>query len=612
MPRGADFRQQVAQTPGSLVASARSYSNDNAGKLVRKVNQRQTSRAWQEDLWTMYDIVPEFRLACDWVGNSISSAILGVSKAKKPTTDSIALDVLASLHGGPEGQSEMWRMLGVNFTVAGEAWLVGRTGDDGQDVWKVHPAVDIQGDSFGTVITVDGEPLKDGELAIRMWKAHARRPEESHSPSRAVLPTLNQIVKLSMVIDAQADSRLTSAGILWVPSEMEMPGAPVIDVTVDGQTESVEVVDGAQGLFNTMVRVAQVALDKRDSAAAQVPVVIAAPGEFLEKIQHTSFWSGFDEHVKSLREEAIGRIGTGMDMPPEVLTGTGDVNHWGSWQIEEAAIKSYTEPLLNIIVDSMTTGYLHPFLKSQGVADWEAYRFTVDTSSMRLRPNRSKEAVELWDRGMLSTRTALIENGFDPENDIMSKDERQVWMLMKIASGSATPNQVAAAAQQLGVAIPAELEPQQETREARPMRSLDQHPTRTAPDPEDSESQEALAASAAVIPMDGLVYALDQMVFRALERAGNRLKGKVGRALPVPSYQLYMSVSSISSAEAAELLTDAWTCLDRFDYPGVDVVKVEEILETYTTMLLRRQEPLNRTKLAAFVQQALAAESAAA
>ena len=602
MPRAArDFRIEMAKPSESkaLVASARTYSNTQGKKLIRK-GRRANSRAWQGALWDYYDTVPEYRSGCDWVGNSLSRARLAVYFRGKPTQNQAALDALASLFGGPEGQEEMLRLLGINYTVAGEAFLVGTPAREvgEEDDWRVIASVEVNGATDGSGrITVEGDEPRDDGLAIRVWKAHPRRADEANSPSRAIIPILAEIEKLTQVIDAQADSRLTSAGILWVPSEMELPTVTISAGEGDDETTANVELDGADGLYNQLVTIASIAIEKRDSAAAKVPIVISAPGEFLEKIQHTEFWSGFDEHVKGLRDEAIRRIAVGMDMPPEVLTGTAEINHWGAWQIEEASIKQYTEPLLNLITTSLSKGYLRPLLRAWGVPDADEYTFHADTAQMRLRPNRSKEAVELWDRGTLNTRTMLIENGFDPDVDGVSEEERRIWFLMKIAGGSATPDQVAGALSQLGIAgIPTGGEG--ELRESRPARSLTEHPSNDPPKPEESEAEDAILASGRAFVVDGLVYATEQMVWRALERAGNRLKAKIGRREGVAAMDLYLSVPELKLAECEELLVDAWGQLDRFSYPGIAQSRLQSALQGFTITLLRLQKPYSRAALA--------------
>jgi hypothetical protein len=304
-----------------------------------------------------------------------------------------------------------------------------------------------------------------------------------------------------------------------------------------------------------------------------------------------------------------------MDMPPEVLTGTAEVNHWGAWQIEEAAIKAHTEPLLEVIVASLTTGYLHPFLQHEGVEDWANYTFEADTTALRLRPNRSKEAFELWDRGALNVRTLLAENGFNPETDQPDEKERILWYLAKVAGGSTTPDQVAAALQKLGVLGIPGAEAQTSTEAPEP-RTLREHPRRQEPDPVKSEQRQvrAIEASAAVpqaFVADGLVLATEVMVYRALERAGNRLKNQVGSFQNVAAADLYLRVPHLTKTECEQLLTDAWSCVDRFDYPGVSQDALRTALNEYTLTLLRLQKPHTRQALASHLLMELAEEEAA-
>lgn len=614
MPRrDGVYRSEVVQAPRqrNLTAAARNYSLGQASRKVSESRTFQESREWQKILWDMYDRVPEYRFAVNWVGNLLSKAKLEVRKNGEPTTDQSALDALASLFGGPDGQPEMLRQLGINFTVAGEAWVIGTPTRD-EDDWDVVAATEVQaqGQGVGRTITVDNEEVSPDALCLRQWKPHPRKKVAPDSPSRAVINVLAEIVKLEEHVDAQLASRLASAGILFVPEEMELPSIPVSSNDPDDPDgmQSQQVLDGAEALTQRLINIASLAIGDRSSAAALVPLVITAPGEFLEKVQHLTFWSGLDEHAKELREEAIRRLANGMDMPPEVLLGTADVNHWGAWQIEEASIKAHTEPLLNVILSGLTTGYLRPFLETEGVEDFADYTIEADTSEMRLRPNRSKEAMELYDRGELTGVALRRENGFDP-SDAPDQDELIFWLKKKVATGQTTPDQVVAALTQLGVILPATPAPEggpvEVVHEGRPTPSLRRHPVRSEPDPEESEAEGAkIAASAAPNP---LVLASDQMVKRALERAGNRLKARAkGRySIDCKARDLYLSVSTITDTEAEELLTDAWD-LDDFEYPGVDCTRLERSLHEYTLILLGLQKPHTRQALARHLLMSLA------
>ena len=297
------------------------------------------------------------------------------------------------------------------------------------------------------------------------------------------------------------------------------------------------------------------AIKNREDASALVPILLQANGEYLDKVRHLTFSTPLDEQAIELRKEAIRRLALGMDMPPEVLTGTGEVNHWGAWQIEDASIKAHTEPLLQIIVSSLTEGYLWPYLEATGMDAEEVrqYGFAADTALMRLRPDRSKEALELYDRGVLSDVSLLTENGFQP-NDAMDDKQRRDFFTRKVAGGQTTPELVAAALALLGVALPVEAIRVQENTHPQPDREGVEG-QREIPDPTARRHRRTEEAAIAEV-----------IVFRALERAGNRIKSKYKEhismgAESVPPHTLYRFTQSLQPDQVDDILMDAWSCL---------------------------------------------------
>ena len=176
--------------------------------------------------------------------------------------------------------------------------------------------------------------------------------------------------------------------------------------------------------------------------------------------------------------------------------------------------------MLDVIVQALSTTYL------QVVLDDESWLIVYDTSALRLRPDRSKEAFELFDRGLISGEATRRETGFS-EDDAPTPDEFQFWLLTRIAAGSATPEQVEAAVRALGVDLQVlPVIEQAPSREAQPPPSLEEHPNEPrTPD----ENAHAVGREAA------LVAACEALVFRALERAGNRLRASTTKPPGVPA-----------------------------------------------------------------------------
>ena len=71
-----------------------------------------------------------------------------------------------------------------------------------------------------------GEPETldpDKDLIIRVWTPHPRRTLWADSPTRACLPMLWEIERLTRYVFAQIDSRLVSAGLMPIPKEASFP-----------------------------------------------------------------------------------------------------------------------------------------------------------------------------------------------------------------------------------------------------------------------------------------------------------------------------------------------------------------------------------------------------
>jgi hypothetical protein len=568
------------KAPNALIASAKRYKGapDMRGKA-------KTGSGWQDAAWHFYNTVGEYAYAVNWVGNLLSRAKLfaTVDKGDGPVRVEInhtAARLLNEFFYNEQGRSAALQQIGVHYTVPGDVFIIGSQDEDGGDLWEVVACGRVSA-ANGTWM-VDGKPLTGTPFVMQIRRQHPANANEATSPSRAALPILSEIERLTMHVAAQVDSRLASAGILFLPNEMAFSVTNEDGGSVTGTAERF-----ARELQEVLARV----IENRDHPSALVPIVVTVDGEFVDKAHHLTFWSELDNQAIELRTEAIRRLALSMDMPPEILTGTGDTNHWSAWSIDESAIKSHTEPLLNRIADDLAVGYLRPLLIDGGMDPDEArsYGIGIDTTDMRLRPNRSKEALELWDRGVLDSKTLLIETGFDPMN-MPGEKELRLWFEMKVASGQTTPEIVEAALRNLGVDLDVQEDPdapsdRPEQQEARPVRSLNEHPDTSPPDMEAA-----------------MLAACEVLVFRALERAGNRMRNKMNQKVPgVAAAETYMFFQA-STSTLDFVLEDAWSAVERFAPRwGVDTERLTQCLDSYTRAIIAEQKPHDPALMAQFI-----------
>ncbi|MBB6344340.1 hypothetical protein FHU36_000849 [Nonomuraea muscovyensis] len=144
-----------------------------------------------------------------------------------------------------------------------------------------------------------------------------------------------------------------------------------------------------------------------------MPIILEVPPEVISEMKVLTFESDFDQLALKLREEAIRRFATGLEIPGEVLLGMGDINHWGAWALQAEAIRLGIEPRLATVAHALTTQWLRPLLEDQGVNDAGQWLVWYDTSPLRVRQNRSQTALEVYDRGAISAEALRRETGFD-------------------------------------------------------------------------------------------------------------------------------------------------------------------------------------------------------
>ena len=122
---------------------------------------------------------------------------------------------------------------------------------------------------------------------------------------------------------------------------------------------------------------------------------------------------------------------TGTIWCPQVPNGTwlarrkGTVWFTGnSWQVSQETIRSHVEPKLALICRAITTELIAPMLRAQGMTwpDIRRYAIGYDVEHLIVRPNRSGDALELHNRGVISDDAVRDELGFDADDGAEAPD----------------------------------------------------------------------------------------------------------------------------------------------------------------------------------------------
>lgn len=401
--------------PNALTAAAAPVTNPRT-ELIRN------TETWQDEAWGFYDDLGEFRYGVDWSSSMLSRIRLYAARLEPGTDEPVradagtAVDLMTTLGGGVAGQAQLMAGFGTQLAVPGEGYLVGET-VNGVEKWAVR-SIDEVRDTRGRFEVIDENSagssirwraLGTNSLVTRVWRPHKRYHYMADSPARAARRKMRELELINRYITSQFLSRLASAGVIMFPEEITFPVRE-------------EFADAPDPFMAEWIEIAAEAIRTPGTAAAIVPIPIKVPAEYVDKIKHVDFTLQLDEKILDKRDSAIKGLATMLNMPAEVLLGMGDVNHWGQWMLEESALKTHIAPDAELICMAVTQGYLQPRLRASGVEDWANWVVWYDMSELALRPDRSDDAIALYDRLEINGAALRRETGFD-ESDKPTAEE---------------------------------------------------------------------------------------------------------------------------------------------------------------------------------------------
>lgn len=578
---------------------------------------------WQWEAWRHYDICGEMRFVVNWIGNAVSRCRM---YAAQITDDGVVGDevedprvklIAETMFGSPAAKAQAQRLMGINMMTAGDCFIVAegyqKTQEDGAapDKWYVCSSSEVyrRGDDIMVrrSITHGGGQYKLNpatDLLIRAWNPHPRRYDAADSTVRAILPVLRELEQCTKRVFAELDSRLAGAGILLLPDNIDFPRPPS-----ENPGEARPPADAA-GFSQLLMQTMATSMQQRDSAAAIVPIILQASTDALDKIKHLTFDSTISDHISDMRKAAVERMAMSLDIPPEVLTGMGGSNHWSSWQIEESSIKIHIEPLLIQLADALNIGYFQPALKTAGVQNPEKMTLWFDIAALTVRPNRSDQALQFVEKGIISDKSAR-DNASFTDDDAPTDEEKQykfVEALVLAQPAYAGDPEVQKILGLPKISLPAPPAPPAQPGDLMPgqpgydeagtepadagNRGLPQFPSVADAEagnvPSGKQKLGALAASVGG-QRSALFYVADSAVRRAMEIAGGRLvPGPERIRYSVPKHELHTQRTA-DAARVPALLAGAWMHVrEQALGLGVDADGLETLLDGYCTELLTR------------------------
>lgn len=404
---------------------------DTATPLITGVRQ-----PWQAQAWDYYAQVGELRYANKFRGNAARKIVftpaiyvdgeprpIPIEDSDAATYADVAHEALDRL-GGPDARSVLARDTMENLGIAGECYLVGRTEKgDGADreVWEIRSTSEMTVHDGRPVIREypgarNGIEIAPNDFVARMWTYDPQYRMLADSAVRVAIETcLEELVVLGKDIRASATSRVALNGILAIPDSMRVLTSSDTGDSLEDDPFMADLIAGATE-----------AIRDPGSAAAALPFLLSGSAEAIAAIKHITL-ARPDSDSKEKRAEALTRLANTLELPPEIMSGLGGLNHWSAWSVTDSMWRDHLEPGVQDIAEAWTRAFYRPYLAEAGVPDDVLARMVIwyDPTGVIVKPDRSQAATDAYERLELSGEALRNHLGFRDE-EAPTDEERLV------------------------------------------------------------------------------------------------------------------------------------------------------------------------------------------
>lgn len=404
---------------------------------------RRLAMPWQNRALYYTDAIGELHYASQFYSRMLQRlriypATLGEDGEVSEIKAGLPVDILNRVQDPGGGRTALLGMYGKLMFITGEGYLFGRGIGEGREKWSFVWREELRFDDTGKVTHVlapqlpykefnlqddsNFEPLAaDSAVAYRFWMPSPRFGGWPDSPMRSVLEESEELLVLSRSVLATATSRLVRAPLLCIPEEIA-PAPPAPQGDEDPMNDP---------FLRDFTAHLERAIEDPALASSLAPYVLYAGAEWIDKIKPVFLHNTDTDYLeRDLRTECIRRIARGLDLPPEVVEGMSDANHWAAWWISDDMWRSHGAPVAEQFCDDMSESYLRPALEDEGYEDWENVIVAYDASAVVVNPDRSKDADQAWDRGAIGYTAYRAAKNFK-EEDAQNEEEHIEWLATK-------------------------------------------------------------------------------------------------------------------------------------------------------------------------------------
>lgn len=439
-----DYQPLVYAAPRPLTASAARVNLKDKRELEALARRHQTDK-WQQEAWDYYDLIAEIKFASNVISNALSRVNIFAGYITDSSSVPARIDVIehldddykekanASLYlleSGNGGTSGVLKDAALNLFVVGECYLVkepSRFSTGEGEKWQIRSIDEIVKKTKGKDAILAIKPRRDSKpnefidlpkngYIARIWRNHPRFSDEADSSVRGILDLCDELLLLGRATGATTRSRL-NAGLLFVPDGLSH-SAQAEPTFIDPEDPDAELLEEAAPLADNfeeeLIDSMSMPISDPSSAAGVVPLVLRGEADLGEKIRLIKFERGFDPQLSKRADTVLSRIIGGLDIPKDIVGGMSGLKGTNAKVVEEAMYSSHIEPMVLMICDALTVGFLRPALRALGYPEEHIARTVIwyDPSAITSKPSKSESATIGFKDNIISADAWRRAHGF--------------------------------------------------------------------------------------------------------------------------------------------------------------------------------------------------------
>lgn len=364
------------------IAAARVWDDTARLDQSTTVQSAQITEAWQ--IWRN---VGEIHYVTTQQARLASRLEWAITVDEREMDHDEAEEILKTAYGND--LRDLVRRMDLHRQVAGAFFLIRNKSDRKWDVVTWPAGYNVR------------KKLEDADVIVEMTQEDPADPKLTDSPVLAAIPVARELILSRQQARIAARNRTAQLNTILYPREGAGPDPDAFE--------------------SKLTRVMTAPLADEMSASSVVPNLIGFQGDLIEKWREMDFTGQLDEKLHERVERLIQQLSVILDIPREIMTGMGEINHWGSWAVSEDNWLGHIEPGAILIGSALALG-----LARAADIDPEMVKITPDPAPLLKRRPALSDVLAAYELGLVSDEWTRRQLGADDEDAPDEAEEEEV------------------------------------------------------------------------------------------------------------------------------------------------------------------------------------------